>query len=63
MRHVPVGPVAAFVPWNFPAGWPMRKIAAALSAGCSIVIKPSEEMPGTVCQIIRCFADAGRPPA
>ena len=46
--HQPVGPVAAFVPWNFPAGSPMRKISASLAAGCSIVIKPSEETPGTV---------------
>ena len=62
VRQVPVGPVGAFVPWNFPAGGPMRKIAAALSAGCSIVIKPSEEVPGTVCLITRALADAGLPP-
>ncbi len=49
VRTAPVGPVGAFVPWNFPAGGPMRKIAAALAAGCSIVIKPSEETPGTTC--------------
>ena len=58
----PVGPVAAFTPWNFPAGSPMRKLAAALSAGCSIVIKASEEVPGTACELVRCFADAGVPP-
>ncbi len=62
VRQVPVGPVGAFVPWNFPAGGPMRKIAAALSAGCSIVIKPSEEVPATVCLITRAFADAGLRP-
>jgi succinate-semialdehyde dehydrogenase/glutarate-semialdehyde dehydrogenase len=62
VRQVPVGPVGAFVPWNFPAGGPMRKIAAALSAGCSIVIKPSEEVPGTVCLIAQAFHDAGLPP-
>lgn len=62
VRQVPVGPVGAFVPWNFPAGGPMRKIAAALSAGCSIVIKPSEEVPGTVCLLTQAFADAGLPP-
>jgi succinate-semialdehyde dehydrogenase/glutarate-semialdehyde dehydrogenase len=62
VRQVPVGSVGAFVPWNFPAGGPMRKIAAALSAGCSIVIKPSEEVPGTVCLLARAFADAGLPP-
>jgi succinate-semialdehyde dehydrogenase/glutarate-semialdehyde dehydrogenase len=48
VRKTPIGPVGAFVPWNFPAGGPMRKIAASLAAGCSIVIKPSEEVPGTV---------------
>ncbi|HEX9042238.1 MAG TPA: aldehyde dehydrogenase family protein, partial [Trebonia sp.] len=62
VRQMPVGPVGAFVPWNFPAGGPMRKIAAALSAGCSIVIKPSEEVPGTVYLLARAFADAGLPP-
>ena len=59
--HDPVGPVAAFVPWNFPAGGPNRKLAGALAAGCSIVIKPSEETPATVCEIVRCYADAGVP--
>lgn len=57
----PVGPVAAFTPWNFPAGSPNRKIAAALAAGCSIVIKASEEVPATACELVRCFADAGVP--
>lgn len=59
--RVPVGPVAAFVPWNFPAGGPMRKIAAALSAGCSVIIKPSEETPGTSCLMVECFEQAGLP--
>lgn len=58
----PVGPVAAFTPWNFPAGSPLRKIAAALAAGCSIILKASEEVPGTVCTIVRCFEEAGVPP-
>lgn len=58
----PIGPVAAFTPWNFPAGSPMRKMAAALSAGCSIIIKPSEEVPGTACEIVKCFEEAGLPP-
>jgi succinate-semialdehyde dehydrogenase/glutarate-semialdehyde dehydrogenase len=61
VRREPVGPVAAFVPWNFPAGGPMRKISSALSAGCSIVIKASEETPATAMQLVRCFADAGVP--
>jgi succinate-semialdehyde dehydrogenase/glutarate-semialdehyde dehydrogenase len=61
VRMVPVGPVGAFLPWNFPAGGPMRKIAAALASGCTIVIKPSEEVPGTVSLIARAFEDAGLP--
>jgi succinate-semialdehyde dehydrogenase/glutarate-semialdehyde dehydrogenase len=61
VTHEPIGPVAAFTPWNFPAGSPMRKIAAALSAGCSIVIKASEETPGTACALVRCFEEAGVP--
>jgi succinate-semialdehyde dehydrogenase/glutarate-semialdehyde dehydrogenase len=61
VRMVPVGPVGAFVPWNFPAGGPMRKIAASLAAGNSIVIKPSEEVPGTVSLIAKAFQDAGLP--
>ncbi len=43
----PVGPVAAFSPWNFPAVTPARKIAASLAAGCSCIIKPAEETPAT----------------
>jgi succinate-semialdehyde dehydrogenase/glutarate-semialdehyde dehydrogenase len=61
VRREPIGPVAAFTPWNFPAGSPMRKIAAALSAGCSIIIKASEETPGTACELVRCFEEAGVP--
>jgi succinate-semialdehyde dehydrogenase / glutarate-semialdehyde dehydrogenase len=61
VRMVPVGPVGALVPWNFPAGGPMRKIAAALAAGNSIVIKPSEEVPGTISLIAKAFEDAGLP--
>ncbi|MCD9878490.1 NAD-dependent succinate-semialdehyde dehydrogenase [Streptomyces guryensis] len=61
VRREPVGPVAAFVPWNFPAGGPMRKISSALSAGCSIVLKASEETPATAMELVRCFADAGVP--
>ncbi|MFE8012327.1 NAD-dependent succinate-semialdehyde dehydrogenase [Streptomyces antibioticus] len=61
VRREPIGPVAAFVPWNFPAGGPMRKISTALAAGCSIVIKASEETPATAMELVRCFADAGLP--
>jgi succinate-semialdehyde dehydrogenase/glutarate-semialdehyde dehydrogenase len=61
VRREPVGPVAAFVPWNFPAGGPMRKISSALTAGCSIVIKASEETPATAAALVACFVDAGLP--
>jgi succinate-semialdehyde dehydrogenase/glutarate-semialdehyde dehydrogenase len=57
----PVGPVAAFVPWNFPAILSVRKIAAALAAGCSIIVKPAEETPGVCIGIARACADAGVP--
>ncbi|GIE86321.1 NAD-dependent succinate-semialdehyde dehydrogenase [Actinoplanes regularis] len=62
VRREPIGPVAAFTPWNFPAGSPMRKMAGAIAAGCSIVIKASEETPGTAVELARCFQDAGLPP-
>lgn len=58
----PVGPVAAFSGWNAPAITPSRKISGALAAGCSIVIKPSEETPGVALAIARAAADAGLPP-
>lgn len=58
----PVGPVAAFTPWNFPANLPARKLASALAAGCSVVIKPAEETPGTCMLLVKAFLDAGVPP-
>ncbi|CAB3627474.1 NAD-dependent succinate-semialdehyde dehydrogenase [Achromobacter pestifer] len=57
----PVGPVAAFSGWNAPAITPSRKIAGALAAGCSIVIKPSEETPAIALEIGRALTDAGVP--
>lgn len=57
----PVGPVAAFSPWNFPVSQAVRKIAAALAAGCTIIIKGPEEAPGAVCEVARCLAQAGLP--
>lgn len=56
-----VGPVAAFTPWNFPVNQAVRKIAAALAAGCSIVIKGPEETPASCAMMVRAFADAGAP--
>ncbi|MES2999787.1 MAG: NAD-dependent succinate-semialdehyde dehydrogenase [Pseudomonadota bacterium] len=55
----PVGVVAAFAPWNFPAINVIRKIAPALAAGCAIVVKPAEETPGAALLIADCFARAG----
>jgi len=57
----PVGPVVAFTAWNFPAINVMRKVAAALAAGCSITIKASEETPATAVAIARAFQEAGLP--
>jgi succinate-semialdehyde dehydrogenase / glutarate-semialdehyde dehydrogenase len=62
VKKDPIGPVAAFSPWNFPAITPSRKIGAALAAGCSIVIKPGEECPATAVEIARALQEAGLPP-
>lgn len=58
----PVGPVAACTPWNFPALTPARKLAGALGAGCSIVIKPAEETPATAIALLEALLDAGVEP-
>ena len=57
----PIGPVAAFSPWNFPVSQAVRKIAAALAAGCTIILKGPEEAPSAVCEIARALAEAGVP--
>jgi succinate-semialdehyde dehydrogenase/glutarate-semialdehyde dehydrogenase len=61
VRYEPVGVVAAFTPWNFPVLLPARKIAPALAAGCSVVIKPAEEAPGATFALAQIAADAGLP--
>ena len=58
----PIGVVAAFSPWNFPMSSPARKVAGALSSGCSIILKASEETPAEAYNLMRGFADAGLPP-
>ncbi|KQW50891.1 MULTISPECIES: NAD-dependent succinate-semialdehyde dehydrogenase [unclassified Ensifer] len=58
---VPVGPVAAFTPWNFPINQVVRKLSAALTTGCSIIVKAPEETPASPAELIRCFVDAGVP--
>ena len=66
MRHTvlrePIGVVAAFSPWNFPISSPARKVAGALAAGCSIILKASEETPAGAVLLVQAFADAGLPP-
>jgi succinate-semialdehyde dehydrogenase / glutarate-semialdehyde dehydrogenase len=57
----PVGPVAAFTPWNFPINQAVRKISGALAAGCSIIIKGPEETPASCAELVRAFADGGVP--
>jgi succinate-semialdehyde dehydrogenase / glutarate-semialdehyde dehydrogenase len=57
----PVGPVAAFTPWNFPLNQVVRKVSAALSTGCSIIVKAPEETPASPAALIKAFVDAGVP--
>lgn len=57
----PVGPVAAFTPWNFPLNQAVRKVSAALAAGCSVILKGPEETPASCAELVRAFADAGLP--
>ncbi|MBU4424917.1 MAG: NAD-dependent succinate-semialdehyde dehydrogenase [Gammaproteobacteria bacterium] len=59
--HEPVGVCAAFAPWNFPAITPARKIAGALAAGCTLVLKPAEETPATALALVKALDDAGLP--
>jgi succinate-semialdehyde dehydrogenase/glutarate-semialdehyde dehydrogenase len=61
VRYEPLGVVAAFTAWNFPMVLPARKIAAALGAGCSIIIKPAEEAPGSCMAFVQALHDAGLP--
>lgn len=59
--HQPIGSVAAFCAWNFPVMNPVRKLSPAIAAGCSVILKPSEETPGAAVEVLRCFEDAGLP--
>ncbi len=59
---LPIGPVAAFTPWNFPISSPGRKLGAALGAGCSVIIKSSEETPTSTCALVECLLAGGLPP-
>ncbi|ALL68395.1 2-ketoglutaric semialdehyde dehydrogenase [Paraburkholderia caribensis MBA4] len=58
----PIGPVAAFTPWNFPINQLVRKVSAALAAGCSFLVKAPEETPASPAALLQAFVDAGVPP-
>ncbi len=58
----PIGPAALFSPWNGPVFMAGRKIAEAIAAGCSCIIKPPEETPGAPLDMARALMDAGLPP-
>ncbi|KAF1044071.1 NAD-dependent succinate-semialdehyde dehydrogenase [Xylophilus sp.] len=58
----PVGPVAAFTPWNFPINQIVRKLGAALATGCSVLVKAPEETPASPAELLRALVDAGVPP-
>ena len=60
--YQPVGVCAAFTAWNFPALLPARKIAAALAAGCAVIVKPAGQTPGTLMVLVQALADAGLVP-
>ena len=62
VHHQPIGPVAAFSPWNFPMSQPARKVAGALASGCSIILKAAEETPAGAMHIVQAFHDVGLPP-
>ena len=57
----PVGPVAAFTPWNFPISQAARKLGTALAAGCPVILKAAEDTPATAAELVRALADAGVP--
>ena len=57
----PVGPVAAFTPWNFPINQVVRKLCGAVAAGCSVIIKAPEETPASPADLVQAFIDAGIP--
>ncbi len=61
VRWEPVGPVAAFAPWNFPLGNPGRKLGAPIAAGCSVILKSAEETPASALGVLQALLDAGLP--
>lgn len=61
IHHEPVGVVAAFTAWNFPAALVARKLAPALAAGCSVVVRPSSQTPGVAMVMVDCCRAGGLP--
>ena len=61
VEYEPVGPVAAFAPWNFPLGNPGRKLGAPIAVGCSVILKPAEETPASALGVVQALYDAGLP--
>lgn len=57
----PIGPVAAFTPWNFPINQAVRKLAAALATGCSVILKGPEDTPASCAELVKALIDAGVP--
>ncbi len=60
-RKVPIGPICAFTPWNYPVVLIAKKLSAALAAGCSCILKPSEETPTAPALLVQACLDAGVP--
>jgi succinate-semialdehyde dehydrogenase / glutarate-semialdehyde dehydrogenase len=61
VTHEPVGPSVLLTPWNFPINLPGKKIAGALAAGCTAILKPAENSPASAQLLVECFVDAGVP--
>jgi succinate-semialdehyde dehydrogenase / glutarate-semialdehyde dehydrogenase len=61
VTHEPVGPSVLLTPWNFPVNLPAKKIAGALAAGCTAILKPAENAPASAQLLVECFIDAGVP--
>jgi len=62
VQHAPVGVSLLITPWNFPAAMATRKIAPALAAGCTVILKPASETPLTALMLAQIFEEAGVPP-
>ena len=62
VMHQPVGVAVLVTPWNFPAAMATRKIAPALAAGCTVILKPASETPLTALLVAQILEDAGVPP-